>query len=259
MPMLCKPVKVLPNNGEYIYEEKYDGGRVIAVIKYGKVYLYSRKGNILTQQFPEVAEELSSIKGHVVLDGEMVVLNEGKSDYELFMKRALTQNPFQIKLRAKQYPATYFIFDIMRLNDSDISFYRLMERKTILNRIVSNGRHIRRVEYYETPDFLLDKQGLIEGIVAKKRNSIYEWGKRNDAWIKYRFMQEAVVVAVDYEETPSGIVAIDEAGNRITINGRMAQEVKRAIADGGAKIEINYYEETDGGNLRFPSFKRLVV
>ena len=77
--------------------------------------------------------------------------------------------------------------------------------------------------------------------------------------IKYRFVKEAIVEAVEYEETPSGIVAIDEVGHRITINGRQAEAVRRAIdEDGKARIEINYYEKSKDGRFRFPAFRRLI-
>lgn len=259
--MLCKKVNELPSGGNWIYEEKYDGGRVIAIVKDGKVKLFTRGKNNITNQFPEIVEALKSIKGNYIFDGELCIIRQNKCDFKAYQKRVLLQNPFLVNMRAKTYPATYFIFDILQIGDEDLTYYTLIERKKILDRVLNDNTLnpcIKRVFYTETPHFLLQKRGLIEGIVAKQKNSIYEPGKRSGAWVKYRFVKEAIVVATSYEITPSGIVAIDEAGHRITINGKMADKVKQLIDENGkAELEINYMEKTDDGKYRFPSFKRI--
>lgn len=258
LPMLCQKVDNLPVDDNYIYEFKADGGRIIAYIKDGKVKLYTRSGNIVNNKFPEIIEGLRKLP-NCILDGEIVIFNNGKTDFTLYQKRVMSENPFQIQLMKEKYPATYIVFDILELNEDDLTFYSLMERKKVLANVLHNNIDcIKPIIYYKTPHFLLQKRGLIEGIVAKRKDSIYEAGKRSGAWVKYRFIKEAVVRAVDYEITPSGIVAIDEYGNRITVNGRVAVDVMQTISEYGyADIEINYYEKTEEGKYRFPSFKRL--
>jgi len=259
-PMLCKPVKVLPHDDNYIYEFKADGGRVLAYIKQGRVKILTRQGNIVGSKFPEITAKLSKLPD-CVLDGEIVVFNDGKTDFKLYQKRVMLENPFKIKLLSKSIPATFIVFDIIQLGDVDLKYYTLMERKSTLAKVIGNGLNdcIKPIIYYKSPHFLLEKRHLIEGIVAKRKDSIYEAGKRSGAWIKYRFIKEDVVVAVKYEETPSGIVAIDEQGHRITVNGRQAEAVKRAIDENGkVELEIDYMEKTEGGRYRFPAFRRVV-
>lgn len=258
-PMLCKKVRTLPEGDNYIYEEKYDGGRIIAIVKEGRVKLYTRDKNNITSQFPEITERFRQYKGNYIFDGEICVIRAGKCDFGAYQKRVHLQNPFQIQLRAKTIPATYFIFDILECNGEDTTFLTLMERKKLLEKAVIESDCIKRVIWHENPHFLLKKQHSIEGIVAKDKNSIYEKGKRSNAWLKYRFTKEAVVVAVDYEITPSGIVAITDKGDRITINGRQANAVEEAIEElGKVKIEITYFEKTKDGRYRFPAFKRVI-
>ncbi|RLC75116.1 MAG: hypothetical protein DRI61_15450 [Chloroflexi bacterium] len=259
-PMLLKRVNALPQGNNFIYERKWDGGRMIAYVKQGRVKIFTRQGNIVSHKFPEIADELAKLPD-CILDGEIVVLKDDKSDFRAYQRRVMMENPFQIKLLAKTIPATYVIFDIIQLGDMDLKYYTLMERKETLDKLLGNGNtFIKPIIYYETPDFLLQKANSIEGIVAKRKDSVYESGKRSGAWVKYRFIKEAIVEAIDFEETPSGIVAIDEKGNRITINGKQAEDVKKAIIENGKiQIEINYMEKTIGGRYRFPSFKRMVI
>jgi len=257
-PMLVKKVGKLPEGDNFIYEEKYDGGRIIAVIKDGRVNLYTRAGNDVKNQFPEVVEHFRRYKGNYTFDGEICVIRQGKCDFEAYLKRVHTQNPFQISILARKLPATYFVFDILEKNGEDLRYDILIERKRILRDVINDDGFIKYAIWHENPHFLLEKRHLIEGIVAKDRNSIYEEGRRGTAWVKYRFIKEAVVEAVDYEITPAGIVAITSDGNRITVNGRQAEAVMQAIEeDGRAKIEINYYEKSKDGRFRFPAFKRI--
>ena len=258
-PMLLKKVNKLPEEDGYIYEEKADGGRVLAYVRDGKVKLYTRSGNNVAIQFPEIVADLKHFPD-CILDGEVVVYNNGKTDFNLYQKRVMITNPFQIRLRAKTMPATYIVFDILQMNGNDLTYNTLMERKKVLQSLLPAKRGcIEPIIFDITPHFLLQIRDKIEGIVAKKKDSIYEAGKRSGAWIKYRFVKEAIVEAVEYEITPSGIVAIDEAGHRITINGRQAEAVRRAIdEEGKARLEINYYEKSREGRFRFPSFKRML-
>lgn len=260
--MLCKKIYDLCeiNNSNYIYEQKYDGGRVVAEKKDNKVKLYTRDKNIITNSFPEITEVLKQIQRNFIVDGEICIIKNGRCDFSAYQKRALTKNPFQINLLAKTIPATFFIFDILEIDGNDLTFEPLIERKKILSMLLANTKNmlLEEVIYYENPDFLLQKRDLIEGIVAKQKNGIYEKGKRSNCWLKYRFIKEDIIVAIDYEETNSGIVAIDKNGNRITINGRMAEEVRRIIDSiGEVNLEINYMEKTDDGKYRFPAFKRI--
>ena len=70
-PMLCKPVKTLPQDDNYIYEPKLDGGRIVAVVEHGKAKLYTRDGNNITNQFPEIVEAFKQYKGKYIFDGEL--------------------------------------------------------------------------------------------------------------------------------------------------------------------------------------------
>jgi ATP-dependent DNA ligase len=263
--MLCEKIVTMPDHdGSDIYEHKLDGGRGMAVIKNGRIKLFSRKGNDFSKAFPEIMQDLRGIPHNAVLDGEICVFEQGMdiSRWEnahvgLYNKRKGVRNPYQVKKRMQRYPAVYVVFDILRLDGNDLTYNPLITRKADLRTAIPNLHHIKILPFHETPDMLLSQRESIEGIVIKRRDAVYE-GKRSNAWRKYRFMKEGIVVAVDYEVTPKGIVCIDEKGHRFNINGHTSQDAKALIdEDGGVALEISYYKITENDGYLYPSVKRI--
>ena len=88
-PMLATLTEAPFDDPSWVFEDKYDGFRMIAEIRRGKVALYSRNGKIISRSYIEVAKALEGVKGDAVIDGELVAIGkDGVSHFQLLQKRA---------------------------------------------------------------------------------------------------------------------------------------------------------------------------
>ncbi len=192
-PMLASLSKQMIDYPDWLYEMKYDGYRVIAKIKSGKVELFSRNANSFTKAFQSITDELQSINEEVILDGEVVIENEkGISDFQLLQNYQTTQ----------QGILKYYVFDMLFLNGFSITRLPLIKRKELLESFFKNYKfkHILKTEFqigggkklFEK----LSSKGY-EGVIAKEPESTYLEGKRADTWLKMKttMMQEAIICA----------------------------------------------------------------
>ena len=103
----------------WIFENKFDGFRMVAEIRSGKVALYSRNGKVISRSYIEVAEALEEVKGDAVIDGELVAIGkDGVSHFQL-LQNALRH---EVKL-------LYCVFDLMFAEGEDLRPLPLLERK----------------------------------------------------------------------------------------------------------------------------------
>ncbi len=188
-PMLAAPVdpqRGLPGDGSrWAYEVKWDGMRVLADIAEGRVRLTSRTGGDLTPAFPE----LSGLGGRhrdVLLDGEVVVLRDGVPSFAALAERMHVRDPARGRALAQAVPATFLVFDVLRLYGVDLTGRSWQERREVLERLSSSGIAWQVSPAYDDRDALLAatlERGL-EGVVAKRRASPYRPGERSGDWVK---------------------------------------------------------------------------
>jgi ATP-dependent DNA ligase len=126
-PMLAREVHQAFTDKDWIFEVKWDGFRAIA---YGdeSVSLRSRNNQELIRNFPEL-EELSQLAPNTVLDGEIIILNEGHVDFQVLLERRHIPSPKQIWLKTKHLEAVYVVFDILERDGKQLLDLPLMERK----------------------------------------------------------------------------------------------------------------------------------
>lgn len=200
-PMLLEAVNEPFNSTDYIYEWKVDGVRCIMFYDHGKTRLQSKTGKDCTKAFPEL--HTSSVNAvECILDGEITVLTKGKPDFEATMGRYLTGPRAAITL-SKRKPAYYIVWDILWLDERNLTGLRLSERKDILDRVLENSPHITKIDWLETNGLALweaIKSQRLEGMVAKKKDSRYLPGKRSSAWLKIKNYQEAIVNVLGYKQ-----------------------------------------------------------
>ena len=103
----------------WVFEDKYDGFRMVATIEAGKVTLYSRNGKIISHSYIEVAQALEGVKGDAVIDGELVALDENGVSHFQLMQNALRH---EAKL-------LYCVFDLMFYDGEDLRGLTLLDRK----------------------------------------------------------------------------------------------------------------------------------
>ncbi len=176
--MECLPVANLPEGSEWSYEIKLDGYRLEAVKNCGETLLYSRRRNILNRKFHYIATALKGLPDATVLDGELVAMGDaGGSDFNLL------QN-----FKSAESKIHYYVFDVLVHKGRLLTQLPLVERRAIVAKIVPINDYISTSAVGYSAKQMLEfvEQHGLEGIVAKKSESIYEPGKRSGLWSKYR-------------------------------------------------------------------------
>ncbi|MEZ4357384.1 MAG: RNA ligase family protein [Eubacteriales bacterium] len=177
------------NDPDYIYELKLDGERCVAYLNRNDIELYNKRGNKLLIKVPELGNINRQIKKRCILDGELIVTIDGKPNFYEIVRRLITSNKLRIELLSGKYPASYVVYDILYIGDKDITGRSLLERKDILNKNLIENEKIalsrflpeKGIEFFD-----LANQNGLEGIVAKKADSIYYPGTRTKEWIKIK-------------------------------------------------------------------------
>ena len=192
-PMKAKVAPAPPYDGEWLYEVKFDGFRVLAVKNGKEVELWSRNQKRLDERFPEVVRAVAklSVKS-CILDGEVCALNEeGRSSFQLLQNSAETS-----------HPVVYYVFDLLIDGGSDLRKLPLTDRKTRLDTVLLKAVDPIRPSLFftENPKQVLEKMEAAgaEGSIAKKRDSTYETGRRSGAWVKIKFHKGQEFVVAGY-------------------------------------------------------------
>ena len=196
------PVSKLGDGPQWVYEIKLDGYRAIAVKSEGKVTLFSKRRKSFNRQFPHLVEALADLPENTVVDGEVVALDQsGRPDFNLL------QN-----FRSGASRIHYFVFDILIHKDRDLTRLPLIERRSIIRTVLEfHSPRLHISDYFETSaaDMLRAvREQHLEGVVAKRKDSVYEPGKRTGAWIKYRVNCGQELVIGGYIPGPHGLDSI---------------------------------------------------
>jgi DNA ligase D-like protein (predicted ligase) len=198
--MDCLPVSQVPTGPDWTYEIKLDGYRLEAVKSRGKVTVYSRRRNVLNEKFGYIADALKDLPDETVLDGELVAMDEnGRSDFNLL------QN-----FRSAQLKIHYYAFDALVHKGKRLTDRPLKERREILGKILPRNDHVSLSIADTSADTLLAfvKAHGLEGIVAKRSDSIYEPGQRSGLWSKYRINLGQEFVIGGYTPGTAGFDAL---------------------------------------------------
>jgi bifunctional non-homologous end joining protein LigD len=203
-PMLATPADAAHFGDEtgWAFEMKWDGVRTIAYLAGGRVKLLSRKGRDDTEAYFEVARELTKIKvKNAILDGEVVVTDAaGRPSFGLLQHRINLTRPADIERAARAYPAQLMLFDILELNGQSLIKKTYQERRATLEDVLQPqpGSLIQVPPIFEgdlQAALQTSDQLQLEGVVAKRRNSLYQPGRRTHTWLKIKLhrVQEVVI------------------------------------------------------------------
>src|SRR5467141_1744905 len=201
-PMECLSVSKLPEGLEWRWEIKLDGYRALAVKSGTSVTLFSRRRKSLNRQFPNIVEALADLPAGTVVDGEVVAMDEcGRPDFNLLQH-----------FRAEASRIQYYVFDLLCRKDRDLTRVPMVERRALLKSlVVIRDKRIRVSDYFEAaPKDLLSavREQRLEGIIGKRKDSLYQPGKRSGAWIKYRVNRGQEFVIGGYFPGPHGFDSI---------------------------------------------------
>jgi DNA ligase D-like protein (predicted ligase) len=198
-PMECLALAKLPEGLDWVYEIKLDGYRAIAFNSKGKLNLYSRNRKSFNRQYPYIVEALSDLPENTVVDGEIVALDDaGRPNFNLLQHS-----------RSQVSRICYFVFDLLVYENRDLTRLTFVQRREIMNSVLKlNSPRIRIAQYFETSAEEMIRaacqQGL-EGVVAKRKDSRYEVGKRGGSWAKYRLNRGQELVIGGYVPGSHGL------------------------------------------------------
>ena len=197
-PMLATLVDGPFDNKEWIFELKLDGYRAVAEWKKKKARLYSRNGLSFAGRFPEIIDVLRKIKHDVVLDGEIVALNEkGQPDFQKLQQFDITPD----------VPLFYYVFDLLFLDGKDIRHLPLLQRKTLLKKLLPKNSILRFSDHIkEHGKAFYEKvaEKNMEGIIAKRADSVYICGFRSKDWQKIKHVQSREAIITGYTAPRGG-------------------------------------------------------
>jgi bifunctional non-homologous end joining protein LigD len=188
-PMKALAVENLPE-GDWLYEVKHDGYRALA-FKDGKdAWLVSR--NQKAFKYPELLDALKLLPAeHVVIDGEIAALDEtGRSSFQLLQA---------FKSSEQCVPLVYYAFDLLFLEGKDLCKQPLSTRRKLLAGLLEKApasiRFSAELQGSKEELIRVARQFGLEGLVAKRLNSVYESGRRSGAWVKVKLtkVQEFVI------------------------------------------------------------------
>ncbi len=212
-PMLAVTGPVPRDPENWALEMKWDGVRALASIERGQVRLLSRTERDITVAYPELARLGPAIAPAIphsataptahkqlLLDGEIVVFgDEGWPEFEALQPRMHVTSAAQAAMLAGQTPVTYLIFDLLQLDGRSLAGLPYAQRRALLDELALAGPYWQTPPSFPGEDFAA-VQGVslehhMEGVVAKRLDSVYTPGIRTDHWrkIKNSRRQEAVV------------------------------------------------------------------
>ncbi|SES21850.1 DNA ligase D [Pedobacter rhizosphaerae] len=192
-PMLATLVDEPFDDPNWQYEVKWDGYRALAMINKGKVDLYSRNNKSFNEKFYPIYDILKSWKLNAVLDGEILVLNDkGISNF----------GALQNWRSEADGELVFYVFDLLWYDGKDLTGLPLVERQSILEEILpEKDDQVRLGKVFKANglDFFAaaDRMGL-EGIIAKKSDSLYSPNLRSKEWLKIKISKRQEVVIAGF-------------------------------------------------------------
>lgn len=187
MPMLLEEVDKPFNSKDYIYEIKFDGARTLVFANSKEVKLISRNKNDVTHLYPELQNIKKIVKGNVIFDGEIIVMENGRPSFSKLQDRMHLKSKNKILEQSYDNPVVFVAFDIIYQN-KNLTELPIEERKEILALYKNNDYFFKSEYVYEDGIELFQNvcELNLEGIIAKRLGTTYEIDSRNDYWIKIK-------------------------------------------------------------------------
>ncbi len=241
-PMLCTMADKPPQGDDWQFEMKYDGYRMQLAIGDGTIALRTRNGHDWTDRFPDIVNAAKTLRfRNTIVDGEAVCFGaNGIADYPKFVT-ALSNGGAGIGFVA---------FDLMRLDNRDLTAKPLVQRRRALEKIMAGkaaaSSVIRLAPIADgTADVLIARVAAVggEGIIAKRTSSLYR-SKRSSSWLKIKSALREDAVVVGYVPSPSGrefaslLVALDEGDGLRFVGGVGSGFTARSESDAMARLSL---------------------
>ena len=178
-PMLLTEDHTPTDSSDYICELKLDGIRCLTYLS-NHTDLRNKRDIPLIAAFPELSSIHTKARGKCILDGELIIpSSDGSPDFETMQACSMLTDPVRIRLASKINPAAFVAFDVLYRDGNELMHLPLMERKRLLSDVVSESSRLALSRMFDNSSALFEltvRQGL-EGIVQKRKNSLYHPGK----------------------------------------------------------------------------------
>lgn len=279
-------------SSEHLFEWKWDGFRALIFRDHEGIRVRSRRDNDLFPRFPELAT-LAALPPGTVVDGEIVVLENGKPSFERVLQRERSRSPARVP-NPNVSPAFFVVFDLLYENYHSRMDQPLVDRRAALESLAQRVPEGKMVfsEGVVGAGLALFQQAVsrdFEGVVAKRLSSLYLPGQRTDAWTKIKKGTTILCVILGYMTDELGslrsiIVGTDIDGT-LTCVGRVGSgfndptrrilermlparrretcfvetELSGIWVEPGIFCKVGYVEKTGTGLLRAAVFKELVA
>ena len=201
-PMLAErlndPREILAKvGGKALVEYKYDGERAQIHKKGDKVWIFSRRLENITHQYPDVVEKALSniLSDEAIVEGEIVAIDPDTGEMRPFQELMHRKRKHDIHEAIKEYPVAVYLFDVLYSDGNDLTTKPILERRKILKSIVKEDETFRLAESIVTDNpeelekfFLKAIEEGAEGVMVKAihQQAIYQAGARGWLWIKYK-------------------------------------------------------------------------
>jgi bifunctional non-homologous end joining protein LigD len=300
-PGIIKPMQpiLIPrpfSDPDWIFEPKIDGFRGLVYIKGKVVRIISRNGRYLTPYFKGIAESFVGLGHQAVIDGEIMALApDNRPCFECLQQHIGMSQESPSRHPSGRDIVVYYTFDILYLDGYDLLNVPILERKKLLSPYLKVTDRIKLLDFYEAEGELLYEKAVeqgFEGVVAKKKDSIYIPGKESRLWLKAKASLTGEFVIGGFTLNESGnlrelIVGQFEDG-KLIYKGTVGTGLKRIEreqfldslsrqrvetppfseelkTDGtpvwikpDGKVQVKFAQWTHGGHFRDPIFIRLI-
>jgi bifunctional non-homologous end joining protein LigD len=232
-PMLAtKGVGVPPSGEEWLHEVKWDGVRVIVEVHRSGVRLWSRNENDVSVAYPEL-QGLTGVGHDALLDGEVVALADGVPRFSAIADRMHVRNARRAEQLASANPVTLIAFDLLQVDGRDLTPLSLTERRARLEGLDVQGPSWQVPATYDDGAMLYaaTEQQHLEGVVSKKRGSIYVPGRRSADWLKFPHRPTSTYVVggwrleTDSESRLGAVLVGQPTGQGLSYRGRVGSGI----------------------------------
>jgi bifunctional non-homologous end joining protein LigD len=297
LPMLASLTGAAFSNPDWSFEPKLDGYRTIATLQDGKVSLWSRNGNNVTDKYSVLVPAIQMQKAvELILDGEIVAIDiNGHISFECLQQYLKGTGQTE---ECRESTLVYYVFDLLYQDGYDLRGVKYGLRRQALQKLLHSADNLRLVEAFKGDGKMIFEAAVkngLEGVIAKKTDSLYHSGKRSQDWLKVKATQNGDFIVAGYTEgegTRSDsigalILGYRDKNNTLTYAGHVGtgfneqdiSDIKYRleklitgicpldqIPDTNAKatwvhpelvVEVKYSQWTSEGRLRAPVFIRI--